>query len=34
MSGKTALMWASDNGRTDTVDLLIKSGANLDVQDK
>lgn len=31
-SGETALTWASAHGKTKTVDLLINSGANVDVR--
>ena len=30
--GKTAIMIAADNGHDGCVDLLVKAGANLDVQ--
>ena len=33
-SGRTALMWASDSGHTDVVQLLLSSGAQVDLQDK
>ena len=33
-SGRTALMWASDSGCTDVVQLLLSSGAQVDLQDK
>ena len=32
--GKTALMWASDHGDTDVVELLLEAGANKTIQDK
>ena len=32
--GWTALMLASDSGRTDVVQLLLSSGAKLDLQNK
>ena len=32
--GETALMWASESGRTDVVQLLLSSGAQVDLQDK
>jgi ankyrin repeat protein len=32
--GKTALMWASDQGETDVVELLLEAGANKTIQDK
>ena len=32
--GKTALMWASDHGETDVVELLLEAGANKTIQDK
>ena len=32
--GWTALMMASSNGHDDIVDLLVKAGASLDVQEK
>ena len=31
--GRTALMWASDNGHTDVVQLLLSSGAQVNLQD-
>ena len=31
--GKTALMWASFSGHTDVVQLLLSSGAQVDLQD-
>ena len=33
-SGDSALLWAVDNGHTDVVQLLVKAGANLDLQNK
>ena len=32
--GRTALMWASISGHTDVVQLLLSSGAQVDLQDK
>ena len=32
--GWTALMMAASNGHDDIVDLLVKAGASLDVQEK
>ena len=32
--GWTPLMWASRNGRTETVNVLLAAGANVDLQDK
>ena len=32
--GGTALMWASASGHTDVVQLLLSSGAQVDLQDK
>ena len=32
--GDTALIWAANEGRTATVEALIKAGANLDLQSK
>ena len=31
---ETALMWASGSGHTDVVQLLLSSGAQVDLQDK
>ena len=33
-SGKTALMWASENGHTEVVRLLLSKGAAIDVKDE
>ena len=32
--GSTALMWASDNGHTETVKLLIDAGADVNIKNK
>ena len=32
-AGWTALMWASDSGHIDVVQLLLSSGAQVDLQD-
>ena len=32
--GETALMKAADDGYTEIVDVLVKAGANKDLQDK
>ena len=32
-NGRTALMWASRDGKTEIVDQLINAGATLDLQD-
>ena len=32
--GETALMWASGSGHTDVVQLLLSSGAQVDLQDE
>ena len=32
--GETALMWASRNGYTATVELLLGAGADMDAEDK
>ena len=33
-NGESALMWASGSGRTDVVQLLLSSGAQVDLQNK
>lgn len=32
--GRTALIWASDSGHTEVVQLLLGNGAQVDLQDK
>ena len=32
--GRSALMWAASEGKTEVVVELVKAGANVDVQDK